>query len=484
MLYSIVYAYGKAKDYFQKKGDDPMLDYMERMLKVMRPAFSRQATFVWFVVVFAGFATRTDSYGVSSIVRALWLAPACYPCLLHFFHSSAWTARGLLECWWEFLAKEDGAYLVGERAVLLGDHTKAVKDGRKMPGVSTLHQDSETGSKPSFFRGHHWGCLSLLMRRGPMRFFATPLWAEIHNERAGESRTVRVVAVAIAIARALGRPAYLVLDAFFASGPVFKTAWREKGLLEILTRAKKSYVGYLPPAQPKRRGAGRPRIYGKRLKLVELFDDWQEKFETVETSVYGKIETVRYLTVDLLWKPVKGTVRFFLIESSRGRIVLMTSDLSMGPPVAINLYCRRVSIETLFDTLKNLLGAMQYHFWSKYLRPTSRRPLRKQNSLPRSTRPEKTKNTLAAIEKFVIVQLLVVGALQLLASRFAAQIGDRARCWLRTPCGPVPSEFVTRTALSNIIRTNLLSFGTNWITRLILPKQNNAENTGQNEEAA
>lgn len=484
MLISIAYAIGNVKDYSQKKGDAEMLDYLERMLKSMRPAFSRRATFAWFVAVFAGFVTRTDSYGVSSIVRALWLKPSCYPLLLNFFHSSAWTARGLLERWWEFLAKETNAFLVGERAVLFGDHTKVIKDGRRMPGVSTMHQDSETGSKPSFFRGHHWGCLSLLMRRGPERFFATPLWAEIHNERAGESRAVRVVEVAIEIVRSLRRPAYLVLDAFFASGPVFKTARREEGFLEILTRAKKSYVAYLAPAQPKKRGRGRPRIYGKRLKLVELFDDWKEKFETVETSVYGKIETVRYLAIDLLWKPVKGKVRFFLIDSSRGRIVLMTSDLFMDPLVAVNLYCRRVSIETLFDTLKNLLGAMQYHFWSKYLRPASRRPVRKQKSQPRSTRPDKTKNTLAAIEKFVVVQLLVVGALQLLANRFAARIGKGARCWLRTPCGPIPSEFVTRAALSNIIRTNLLSLGKDWITQLILPKRNNVENTGQNEEAA
>ena len=154
----------------------------------------------------------------------------------------------------------------------------------------------------------------------------------------------------------------------------------------------------------------------------------------------------------------------------------------MDPLLAVNLYCRRVSIETMFDTLKNLMGAMQYHFWSKYLRPVSRRPLRNRKSLCRSTWPEKTANTLAAIEKFVVIQLLVVGALQLLANRFPTQIGDRARCWLRTPCGPVPSEFVTRTALASIIRTNLLSLGKDWITQVILPRRNNVRNTGQNED--
>jgi len=40
-----------------------------------------------------------------------------------------------------------------------------------MPGVTTLHQDSETSSKPSFFRGHHWGCLSLLGQLKLMKLF-------------------------------------------------------------------------------------------------------------------------------------------------------------------------------------------------------------------------------------------------------------------------------------------------------------------------
>ena len=60
--------------------------------------------------------------------------------------------------------------------VLVGDHTKTPKDGRKIPAVTTLHQESETGSKPAFFRGHHWGCIALLVRAAD-KVFATPLWA-------------------------------------------------------------------------------------------------------------------------------------------------------------------------------------------------------------------------------------------------------------------------------------------------------------------
>ena len=62
-----------------------MMGYLEGLFRALRPAFTREATFAWFVVAFAGVVTRQEVYGVSSIVRALSLAPAYYPALLHFF---------------------------------------------------------------------------------------------------------------------------------------------------------------------------------------------------------------------------------------------------------------------------------------------------------------------------------------------------------------------------------------------------------------
>ena len=47
----------------------------------------------------------------------------------------------------------DKTVKVSERAVLLGDHTSVVKDGRKMSGVVSMHEESETQSKPAYFRG-------------------------------------------------------------------------------------------------------------------------------------------------------------------------------------------------------------------------------------------------------------------------------------------------------------------------------------------
>lgn len=475
-----------------------MLEDLKGFLAFMRPAFSHRAAYCWFVVVFVGFILRNDTYGVSSIIRVLAMPPENYICLLHFFHSTAWNVEKIMPFWWQWLVKKNAPYRVGNRVVFMGDHTKAPKGGRKMPAVSTLHQDSETASKPSFFRGHHWGVIALLVHACD-KYFSVPLWANIQEgmalltdpgDKRSLSKTIQIVEMAKHAAAAMGTEAYLVLDAYFAVGPVFAAAAQQlngvSNFVHILTRAKKNIVAYHTPPLRKKRTPGRPRQYGKKIHLTELFDSKSNcyAFQRAQANVYDHNESIRYLVLDLLWKPVKGMLRFVLVETSRGRIILMTSDLALDPMTALQLYCRRVTIETMFDTLKNTLAALAYHFWSRCLSPASRSPKKNKDQTQHSTNLVSTRNTLAAIEKFVNIQLLVLGMLQLIAKQFPVQVKAKAHCWLRTVSASTPSEFVTRTALANILKNNLYGFGKDWITQLIRQKQKIRKNKGINKEAA
>ena len=469
--------------------------YLEQMIAFMRPAFSRQTTYVWFAAAWMGVATRTDAYGVSSLVRALSLAPGAYLLLLHFFHSTAWNAEGIMERWWRWLATQNVAWELNGRMVFTGDHTKTPKDARRMPAVTTLHQDSETASKPSFFRGHHWGCIALVTRAKD-RFFSTPLRAAVHEglgSLGGPSeeklpKTVRTVAMAQRAARVMGRAAYLVLDAYFSVGPVFLAAAALRGedspVIHILTRAKSNIVAYLPAPPKAPHTRGKQAIYGGKLKLYHLFEHWADRFTSTTAPVYGQPVTVRHLTMDLLWKPVKGYLRFFWFETPRGRLLLITSDRNLHPLDALDAYCRRATIETLFNTLKNVLGGMAYHFWSKHLERASRRPKKNHTAKQRSSNRSATLQALAAIEKHVNLHLLVLGGLQLLAMRFPQEVIDAARCWMRTAPKDIPSEFTVKTALTNLIRNNNSGFTKSAIMRVIRDKRENPNAIEENSCAA
>jgi hypothetical protein len=47
-------------------------------INLLRPAFSRLRSFLWFVTTVAGLTVRTEHLGVTSIVRALKLQPRLY----------------------------------------------------------------------------------------------------------------------------------------------------------------------------------------------------------------------------------------------------------------------------------------------------------------------------------------------------------------------------------------------------------------------
>src|SRR5215471_17651452 len=57
-------------------------------IQLLRPAFSRLSTFMWFATIVAGITVRADTLGVTSIVRALQseaqaLPPAARPFSQH-----------------------------------------------------------------------------------------------------------------------------------------------------------------------------------------------------------------------------------------------------------------------------------------------------------------------------------------------------------------------------------------------------------------
>jgi len=80
-----------------------------------------------------------------------------------------------------------------------------------------------------------------------------------------------MAAMAVELVNCLNAKSVIVLDAYFAVGPVFMilkdavNANKER-LAHIITRAKSNVVGYQDPP-PKTGCQGRPRKYGQKLNL-------------------------------------------------------------------------------------------------------------------------------------------------------------------------------------------------------------------------
>ena len=130
---------------------------------------------MWMSLALLGLSIRSDLGGVTSFVRAGWLVDRAYHRLLHLFHTPALVIETLTARWVLLAMKLFTPYCVDDRPVLVADGLKVPKEGRKMPAVKKLHQESQDNSKPEFIFGHSFQAVSLLVR-GPLgQVFSVPL---------------------------------------------------------------------------------------------------------------------------------------------------------------------------------------------------------------------------------------------------------------------------------------------------------------------
>lgn len=86
---------------------------------------------------------RTDTLGVTSVIRDLAIAPESYTTMINFLRSNAWSLNELIATWSQIVKEIAPIYREEVMTVLIGDGVKQSKEARKMPGVKKSHQEWE-----------------------------------------------------------------------------------------------------------------------------------------------------------------------------------------------------------------------------------------------------------------------------------------------------------------------------------------------------
>lgn len=446
-----------------------MWEWMNDTLFDFRVCFTRKAAFEWFVVVIIGLMIGQEHAGVTSVIRELSLSSSHYESILHFFHASSWKIETIRKVWISLVKTNAPLIQVEGYCMLAGDGVKQPKEGKKMPGVKKLHQESENVSKAEYIFGHLFGAVGILA--GNMeKMFCIPLGASIQDgvktirewmgsALAGLSHVEQVVHMAGEYTRELGK-SIIVLDRAFLSVNAMNACMEyineaREWMLHIITKAKKTAIAYEEP--PEYSGKGRPPKKGKSIKLWTLFDIKAAEFEQLQVKIYDELKTVSCMTIDLLWgQKLYQKLRFVLVIMDGKKNILVSTMLGLTAIEIIQMYSWRFKIEVQFKELKHTLGGFAYHFWSKQMPKLIRFAPAKTNLLKDICDPHAKGliiSTLKAIEGYMQFACIALGMLQLVALKFGRKIETSGCLYLRTKTNDIPTEStVVRYLSKNIFR--------------------------------
>jgi len=155
----------------------------------------------------------------------------------------------------------------------------------------------------------------------------------------------------------LGRTLWLVTDGGFTRASFLKPVIAIGAI--IITRLRKDAVLYDEVKHPVRRKRGRPRKYGKRIKLqniVKRYDGWFN----IKVFVYGKEETKEVKLFKALYKPAGCQVQVLVVRQAKDCFrAFMCTDLSVSAAQILEAVADRFAIEQNFSDIKEIEGAGQ-----------------------------------------------------------------------------------------------------------------------------
>jgi len=290
----------------------------------------------------------------------------CYKAYYYFIGSLAKKTENIATKLFEIMIRR--IYKNTNTVLAAIDDSHTPRYGPKVQGAGIHRNPTPTPDGRKFVYGHVWVTLSAIVRHKNFGTIGLPLLARMYVKAkdaktiglAFQSKTEQAVELAkwaYNCCRSLGKRLWIVTDGGFTRAsflkPVIKTG------VVVVTRLRKDAALYAEPKQPKKRKRGRPRKYGKRIKLANIVNNPDGWFKT-KAFLYGREEAKEVRIFRALYKPAGCMVQVLVVRESEDCFrAFMCTDLDASAEQILQAVADRYAIEQNFSDLKEIEGAGQ-----------------------------------------------------------------------------------------------------------------------------
>lgn len=261
--------------------------------------------------------------------------------------------------------------VTGDRIVLAIDDTPTKRYGPQVQGAGIHHNPTPGPAHQQYLYGHIWVTISLLLQHPLWHTIGLPLIGLLYVREVDVPRippkfgwvfrtklalAVQYALPLVRIAQQAGKSVWIVADGAYAKRPFLKPLIAA-GVV-VVSRLRKDAALYTLPDEPRSRGPGRPRKYGRRIHLQRRAAH-RRGWQMIECTVYGQTVWKTIKTFLASYPPAGGVIRVVIVLEDDGPQYFFSTDPSATPEEIIAVFADRASIEQDFHDVKEVWGAGQ-----------------------------------------------------------------------------------------------------------------------------
>lgn len=267
----------------------------------------------------------------------------------------------------------------GDRLLFGIDDTPTKRYGAKVQGAGIHHNPTPGPAEHQFLYGHIWVTLAWLVRHSRWACIGLPLRAGLYVRHKDIEALPRGTAITfrtkLAMAaeqigwladrlQRLGKAIWVVMDGAYGKKPVLQKA-KAKGVV-VVSRLRKDARLYDVPKPPRRRGRGRPRLYGVPLSLAKRAAH-RRGWQTGEFSLYGQAVAKTYKSFVATYPPAGGAIRVVIVRETDGWVAFFATAPQTTVAQILEAVADRGAVEQDFHDVKEVHGAGQQqvrNYWA------------------------------------------------------------------------------------------------------------------------